>query len=451
MSAIETSRRSTILPDDRERARGEQHRRDAAPLVRHRVEPLRVGGHHDEHERERGQRGRGRAADPVGRDQQEVQRDVDRRRRAGDHPVELRPAQPSDPDRDDGVPAPQRARKGKRCDDVRSGPERFVPREHLHDPRREHPERERQPAGDEEQVREHERVGSLRLALVVDRVRERRPRCPERDEQQHHRRRDAHADRVAADVVLARQPREEEAVAEVERPERDARRDERKAEPVHSSQQLAVELESELLAAVAEEREIHEQRSGEVPDDDAERPLVVDDDEQDRRGDREQHVREARRDERDRALLDAEERRQLLVVHLRPQADERGAHERDVVDPERVREPRREDPAGDHTERGHAHREPERRAQHAHAVGRVRRVEVEAEERGRDPCAENRDEDRAQRDERLDLAEVARREVARVERQQQHRQDPGDEPAEPVDRGVLAEPPELRADHRMRA
>ena len=51
--------------DDRERAGGEQHRRYSAPLVRHRVEPLRVRGHHDEHERERGQRGCGRAADPV--------------------------------------------------------------------------------------------------------------------------------------------------------------------------------------------------------------------------------------------------------------------------------------------------------------------------------------------------------------------------------------------------
>ena len=55
--------------------------------------------------------------------------------------------------------------------------------------------------------------------------------------------------------------------------------------------------------------------------------LVEADDEQHRRADGDQHVREARDHEADRALLDAEERGQLLVVHLRPEPDGGGADE----------------------------------------------------------------------------------------------------------------------------
>ncbi len=73
------------------------------------------------------------------------------------------------------------------------------------------------------------------------------------------------------------------------------------------------------------------------------------------------------------------------------------------------------------------------------------RVEVEAEERRVDPHAQDDSDDRRERDERLDLPVVGRREVARVQRQQEDREDPGHEPAEPVDRRVLAEPPELRS------
>jgi hypothetical protein len=168
-----------------------------------------------------------------------------------------------------------------------------------------------------------------------------------------------------------------------------------------------VELEAELLATVAEEREVDEQRAGEVAHDDAERALVERDDEQDRRADRQQHVREARGDERDRALLDAEERRQLLVVHLRPETDERRADEGVIVDLEEVRDRRREDPPEHEAESRGRHREPERRAQHLQALLGLGRVEVEAEERGRDAAAQQGHEDCVQGDERLDAAEVA--------------------------------------------
>ena len=49
-----------------------------------------------------------------------------------------------------------------------------------------------------------------------------------------------------------------------------------------SPKQRAVELQAELLAPVAEQREVDDQRAGEVADDDAERPLVEHDDEEQR-------------------------------------------------------------------------------------------------------------------------------------------------------------------------
>ena len=68
------------------------------------------------------------------------------------------------------------------------------------------------------------------------------------------------------------------------------------------------------------------------------------------------------------------------------------------------------------------------------------------------PEAEDDHEHGRQRDDGLDLAEAGRAEVARVERQQEHGEDPRDEAAEAVDRGVLAEPLELRAErHQSRA
>src|SRR5207244_1319380 len=81
--------------------------------------------------------------------------------------------------------------------------------------------------------------------------------------------------------------------------------------------------------------------------------------------------RDARIDELERALLDAEERGQLLVVHLRPEADERGADEPGVVaEPQRVGDGRREREAGDQSGGRHRHREPERRAHDERAAVR---------------------------------------------------------------------------------
>ena len=55
---------------------------------------------------------------------------------------------------------------------------------------------------------------------------------------------------------------------------------------------------------------------------------------------------------------------------------------------------------------------------------------------------------RRERDERLDLSVVGRREVARVERQEEDGEDARDEPAEAVDRRVLAEPLQFRAERK---
>ena len=76
---------------------------------------------------------------------------------------------------------------------------------------------------------------------------------------------------------------EEEAVAEVRHPEEQRRGNERQPEVVHPPQQGPTELEPELLAPVAEEREVDDQRAREVADDDALRALVEHDDEQQRR------------------------------------------------------------------------------------------------------------------------------------------------------------------------
>src|SRR5438477_524136 len=80
---------------------GERH--DAAPLVRDWIHPLRIPRHQHEHQRVGGD-GRDRGAHhPVGRDQREVQSDVQSGCGARDDPVELCPANASDADRHHGV------------------------------------------------------------------------------------------------------------------------------------------------------------------------------------------------------------------------------------------------------------------------------------------------------------------------------------------------------------
>ena len=251
-----------------------------------------------------------------------------------------------------------------------------------------------------------------------------------------------HADRVQADLASPGQLDEEEPVGEVDRRERDHRGHERHPEAVHLAEERAVELEPELEAPVGEQDDVDGERAAEVADEDAERALVPDDDEQDRQADRERDVDDAGEQVADRALLDAEERGQLVVVDLRPESDERGADEIRVrvVAEERVTQ-RPGDEESDHERRGgRRHREPEGRAHDARAVGLVLGIEVETEEGTRDPGAQHRHQHHRERDERLDRAVVPRREVPRVQRQQQDGEDPREEPAEAVDRRVLGEP-----------
>src|SRR5947208_2451135 len=74
------------------------------------------------------------------------------------------------------------------------------------------------------------------------------------------------------------------------------------------------------------------ERAEEVADHGADRALVRADHERDRRADGDQHVGDARERELDRPLLHPEERRQLCVVHLRPEADEACAYKPRVVE-----------------------------------------------------------------------------------------------------------------------
>ncbi len=68
---------------------------------------------------------------------------------------------------------------------------------------------------------------------------------------------------------------------------------ERHAPRGHASEDVPVELEPELHPPVREQDGSDGQRPAEVADEHADRALVEDDDEQDRRADREQDVREA--------------------------------------------------------------------------------------------------------------------------------------------------------------
>ena len=183
-------------------------------------------------------------------------------------------------------------------------------------------------------------------------------------------------------------------------------------------------------------------------------PLVERDHEQQRGADGEQDVREARDHERDGALLHPEQVRQLHVVQLRPERDRARANE--VRGARIVEQPAgdltREGEEDDQPERRHRHREPERRAQDEPTARVVLGIEVEAEERRRDPELEHDREHGDEGDQRLDLAVVRGREVVRVEGQQKDSEDPRDEAAEAVDRGVLAEPLQLAGErHQSRA
>ena len=287
---------------------------------------LRLPGHAEEdHEVGEEHRHRG-AGHPEGRDQREVEQDADHRGDPGDDPV--RPAAPDAPDRghDDDVRAEDDEREGEDRHDARPVVE-VRRRQQADDPRRGEAEGERCPGREERDVGEDEAVGAARLVVLPDRVRERGPRGAERGEHEEERRGDTHPDRVQPELVLALDPHEQEPVREVDRVQRDHRGHERHAPLGHLAEDVRVELEPELCSAVGEEDGVDGKRPAEVPDEDPKRPLVEDDDEQDRHPDRQRDVREARRRVADRALLDSKERRQLVVVHRRPEADEGRTHE----------------------------------------------------------------------------------------------------------------------------
>ena len=159
----------------------------------------------------------------------------------------------------------------------------------------------------------------------------------------------------------------------------------------------------ELLAAVGDERRVDAERADEVADDQPDRAPVEDGDEDHHRGDRDQHVADARDRVGERALLDPEERGHHLVVGLRPEADRTGAGELGVVaEADPVAHRPREHEAEHEAEARHAHDEPERGAHDVAPVGRVLAVEVETEERARDPHLQHDREHRSRRGHDLD-------------------------------------------------
>ena len=94
------------------------------------------------------------------------------------------------------------------------------------------------------------------VAVVLDRVRERRPGGAERDHHERDHRGDPDGGRVDARLAEALVPDDEHAVDEVDRPQRERGRHERQAELLHLAEQLAVELEPELLGAVGDQHEV---------------------------------------------------------------------------------------------------------------------------------------------------------------------------------------------------
>ena len=115
--------------------------------------------------------------------------DVDDGREARDHPVELGAAGAADADREHDVAAERDRRERERPDDARCALE-LRRRQPGDEPGREQGQSRRDPGADDDEVGEHPGVGLLGFVVALDRVGERRPRGPERGQQEHHRRRD---------------------------------------------------------------------------------------------------------------------------------------------------------------------------------------------------------------------------------------------------------------------
>jgi hypothetical protein len=136
----------------------------------------------------------------------------------------------------------------------------------LDEPGSQHAQRERHPRRDRHEVGEDERVRPRRLAVVLDRVGEGRPRCAEGREEQDDRGGDPDADRVEAHLSRPGEPDEEEAVAGFNQRKRP---DGTSGIPNRFILQRSVPLEAEPLRRRGAAR-----RDGERPgvDDDADRP-----------------------------------------------------------------------------------------------------------------------------------------------------------------------------------
>ena len=215
-------------------------------------------------------------------------------RAAGDDPVQLRAPCAAAADRHHRVARVDREREREQRDRLLRALVARV-RQQRDPPRRERAETERGPRRDREQVRQHERVRAPRFAVVVDRVRERGPRRAERDHHEGDDRRDLDRDGVDADLGRALVPDDELAVDEVDHPERERRRDERHPELLHAAVTACGRTAGRAArSGTIDEREVDEQRPGEVPDDQSDRALLPDGDEENRRDDRQEDVRDAR-------------------------------------------------------------------------------------------------------------------------------------------------------------
>ena len=445
------------LADRGQRAGGEDDGRDAAPLVRDRVDLLRAHGPDRHEEDERDERRVRRAEHPVGRDEPEVEAEVDAAATVARDPVEAGSLRAPRADRDDDEAGEEDARERKRRDRPLRRPVAGLASEPVHEPRREQAQRERRPGGDQQEVGEDIRVGALRLVLVLDRVGERRPRDLEGGEEEHHRRGDLGGERVLPELGEPERAVEELAehqpVAEVRDPHRERGAHERDAEAVHRAQELPVPLEAELLRAVDEEDGPHDERPAQVPDDDPERPLVLDDDEEHGQPHGDGDVREGRDRERDRPLLRPEEVGHLRVVDVDPEEDggrddetraaalqTRGVSGRDA---EQAGDRLRERDADDERDRRVGQLRPEDGADQAAPVVGILVEEVEADEAEVRAAANEDDAHRHRRHEELDAAVIARRDVARVERQHEDGEEARHEAADAIDRRVAGQFEEL--------
>jgi hypothetical protein len=113
------------------------------------------------------------------------------------------------------------------------------------------------------------------------------------------------------------------------------------------------------------------------------------------------NVRNARNDVCHRTLLDPEEGRQLLVVHLSPKSDSADTNEHNLDAAEQVRDVRCCNLDDDESHRRARHREPERRTEDTRARRTLGDIEVKAEERGRHACTKDDRQHRTRGDEGL--------------------------------------------------